>query len=71
MWSFASLIKKTNLQTIHMIVEMLPLLFALIVSSFYFLIIFWRFVYWLEAKNVILTLQILRAVIFFLKHSMQ
>jgi len=57
--------KKANLRTIHIIVEMLPLLFALIVSSFYFLIIFWRFVYWLEAKNVILPLQILRAVIFF------
>lgn len=57
--------KKTNLQTIHMIVEMLPLLFALIISSFRFLIIFRRSVYWLEAKNAILPLQILCAVIFF------
>ena len=62
--------KKTNLQTIHMIVKMLPLLFALIISSFRFLIIFRRSVYWLEAKNAILPLQILCAVIFFfLKHS--
>jgi len=53
-----------------MIVEMLPLLFALIISSFRFLIIFRRSVYWLEAKNAILPLQILCAVIFFfLKHS--
>ena len=42
-----------------MIVEMLPLLFALIISSFRFLIIFRRSVYWLEAKNAILPLQIL------------
>ena len=70
MWSFASLIKKTNLQTIHMIVEMLPLLFALIISSFRFLIIFRRSVYWLEAKNAILPLQILCAVIFFFSQAL-